>query len=175
MDRLDRISLWAIVILIISSSALISHNMGEARPERRNQKRIESPGVTAQDVLQADKVRTIRGLIEGNNLKKAEMLVRELIQQYPYEGEPRMLMGDILVRKQQPVEAALEFKEAVDLNPDYLDKKTPIFQGKKLRIAVREALDDIEKRFKTSREEEKLRRARKIIYYLQRRIAGSCA
>lgn len=175
MDRLDRISLWAIVILIISSSALISHNMGEAKPERHTQKRIENPGVPAPDNALESKVRLIRGLLEGNNLNKAEMLVRELIQQHPYEGEPRMLMGDILVRKQQPVEAALEYKEAVDLNPDYLDKKTALFQGKKLRITVNEALDDIEKGLRTSHDEEKLKRARKIIYYLQRRIAGSCA
>jgi tetratricopeptide (TPR) repeat protein len=174
MDRLDRISLWAIVILIISSSALISHNMGEAKPDRSGQKRPVAIAVPAVNIEMDKRVKVIKALIEGN-LKKAEMLDQDLIRQYPYEGEPRMLMGDIYIRKQEPVRAVLEYKEAIELNPDYLDKKTPLFQGKKLKIVVREALDDIEKKLKLSPEDESLKKERKIIYILQRRIAGSCA
>ena len=174
MDRLDRISLWAIVILIIGSSGLISHNMGEAKPDRNSQKRPVAFAGPAVSMEMDNRVKVIKALIEGN-LNKAEMLDMELISQYPYEGEPRMLMGDIYFRKQEPVRAVLEYKEAIELNPDYLDKKTPLFQGKKLKIVVREALDDIEKKLKLSPDDEALKKERKIIYILQRRIAGSCA
>jgi hypothetical protein len=47
MDWLDRISIWAIVILIIGSFALISGHMGEARPERNTPQRTLSPEVAA--------------------------------------------------------------------------------------------------------------------------------
>lgn len=174
MDRLDRISLWAIVILIIGSSALINHNMGEAKPDRNTQKRLADLAVPAVNKEMDNRTKVIRTLIE-ENLNKAEMLNQELIRQYPYEGEPRMLMGDIYIRKQETVRAVLEYKEAIDLNPDYLDKKTPLFQGKKLKIVVREALYDIEKKLKVLPEDESLKKERKIIYILQRRIAGSCA
>ena len=174
MDRLDRISIWAIVVLIIGSSALISHNMGEAKSDRSSQKMQLPPAVPAVNMEIDNRVKAIKALIEGN-LNKAEMLDQELIRQYPYEGEPRMLMGDIYMRKQEPVRAVLEYREAVDLNPDYLDKKTPLFQGKKLKIVVREALEDIEKKLKVSPDDESLKKERKIIYILQRRIAGSCA
>ena len=85
-----------------------------------------------------------------------------------------MLMGDIYIRRQELIKAVLEYKEAVDLNPDYLDKKTPLFQGKKLKGAVKEALDEIEKKIKANNDDEAMRQNRKVIYYLQRRIAGSC-
>ena len=174
MDRLDRASLWAIVILIISSSALISHNMGEAKPAPNSTKRQEAPADPGTNAEIKNKVQIARNLLEGNNPDKAEPLVRDMILQQPYEAEPRMLMGDIHMRMQKAAIAALDYKEAVDLNPDYLDKKTPLFQGKKLKIAVREALDDIEKKLKVSPQDEYLKKERKIIYILQRRIAGSC-
>lgn len=174
MDRLDRISIWAIAILVIGSSALISHHMGEAVSDKNNRQKILSSAVTIFNPELENKVKAARGLMEGANLAKAEILVRELLNQYPYEGEPRMLMGDLYMRKQDPVKAMFEYKEAIDLNPDYLDRKTPLFQGKKLKIAAREALEEIEKKIKAGPEDENKKKDRKVIYYLQRRIAGSC-
>lgn len=175
MDRLDRVSIWAIVILIISSFALISGHRGEARPDRNVQQRIAATDYSVVNGEIDNKVKLIKNLLEADNLNKAEILIKELIQKYPYEGEPRMLMGDILMRRQEPVKATLEYKEAIDLNPDYLDKTTPLFQGKKLKIAVREALAEIEKRIRLNLKDESMKSDRKIIYYLQRRIAGSCS
>ena len=85
-----------------------------------------------------------------------------------------MLMGDLFMRKQDPVKAMHEYRQAIDLNPDYLDKKTPLFQGKKLKVAVGEALAEIEHRLRQNPGDEALRSEKKIIYYLYRRIAGSC-
>jgi tetratricopeptide (TPR) repeat protein len=175
MDTLDRVSIWAIVILIISSFAVISGHMGEARPDRKEQKRMEAPDYSAVNSEVNNAVKLVKNLMETGNLDKAEILVKELIQKYPYEAEPHMLMGDILMRRQEPVKAMFDYKEAIDLNPDYLDKKTALFQGKKLKIAVGEALAEIEKRVERNPGDESLKGERKIIYYLQRKIAGSCS
>lgn len=174
MDRLDRISIWAIVLLIISSFALVSGHMGEARPDRKVQqgRATVDPSLTNGEMER--KVKLIRNLMEGENLAQAEILTKELIQKYPFEGESHMIMGDVLMRRQQSVKAMLEYKEAVSLNPDYLDKKTPLFQGKKLKTAVREALAEIDKTIRLNPGDESLKNDRKVIYYLQRKIAGSC-
>jgi tetratricopeptide (TPR) repeat protein len=174
MDWLDRISIWAIVILIIGSFALISGHMGEARPERNTPQRTLSPEVAASREVAAQ-VTLIRNIMEAGNLGKAEPMAKELIQKHPYEGEARMVLGDIYMRKQQAVRGVLEYREAIDLNPDYLDKKTPLFQGKKLKVAVREALTEIEEGLRRNPADESLKKGRKALYYLQRRIAGSCS
>jgi tetratricopeptide (TPR) repeat protein len=174
MDRLDRVSIWAIVILIISSFALISRHMGEAKPDRNVQQRMAAADSSPARGDMDNAVKLIRNLMEADNFNKAEILIRELIQKYPYEGQPHMLLGDILMRKQEPVKAMFEYKEAVDLNADYLDKKTPLFQGKKLKVAVAEALAAIDQRIRRNPGDESLKSDRKIIYYLQRKIAGSC-
>ena len=67
-------------------------------------------------------MKAIKVLIEGGKLGQAEMLTKELIQENPHEGGPRLIMGDIFMRKQEPIMAVLEYKEAIDINPDYLDK-----------------------------------------------------
>ncbi len=85
-----------------------------------------------------------------------------------------MLLGDVLLRKQEVVKAVIEYKEAVDLNPDYLDKKTQLFQGKKLKVAVTEGLAELERDIKGHPGDEDMKKNRRIMYYLQRRIAGSC-
>ncbi len=174
MDRLDRISIWVIVALIISSFVLTGGYKGEAGPGRKAQKRLAIAEVTPANGEVEKNIKVIKNLIESNNLDKAEILVKELMQKFPYEGEPHMVMGDIYVRKQDLLKAMPEYKEAVDLNPDYLDKKTSLFQGKKLKVVVNEALEEVEKRINSDAADKSAKEERKQIYYLKRRIAGSC-
>ncbi len=174
MDWLDRLSIWAIVILIISSFALISGHMGEARPERAIQQKGAASGHGVVNEEVESRMRVIKNLMEADNLGQAEAMTKELLQKYPYDGQLHMAMGDILMRRQEPIQAIFSYKEAVALNPDFLDKKTPLFQGKKLKSAVAEALAEIDKKLRLDPSDEAMKSSRKTIYYLQRKIAGSC-
>jgi hypothetical protein len=174
MDKLDRISIWAIVVLIISSFVLVSGYKGEAGPNLKVQQGMGTNDYSVVNSEVSSKIKVAKNLMEADNLDKAEVLVKEMIQKYPYEGGPHMLMGDIFMRRLEPVKAMPKYIEAVDLNPDYLDKKTPIFQGKKLKIAVNEALDEVEKILDADPGNKGTLQKRKTIYYLKRRIAGSC-
>ncbi len=174
MDTLDRISIWAIVVLIITSFVLTGGHRGEAKPGKKNKQRIVAADYTLINAEVQNKAKVAKNLMESNNIEKADMLVRELIEKYPYEGEPHMIMGDLLMRRQQQIKAMYEYKAAVDLNPDYLDKKTDLFQGKKLQVAVNEALEEAEEAIKANPDDKSMKQNRKMIYYLQRRIAGSC-
>ncbi len=172
LDKFDRISTGALVILVIGSLSLVHDHKGEAKPDSRQRASAAVQQPAGADLGNA--VKLARNLLEAGNLARAEGLAWDLTRQYPYEGEPRMLIGDILMRRQDPVKAMHEYKEAIDLNPDYLDKKTPLFQGKKLKIAVGEALAEIDRQLKLSPGDESLKGEKRVIYYLYRRIAGSC-
>lgn len=173
MDWLDRLSIWAIVLLLIGSSVVVSLHMGEARPEQaRHQHTAEVSEVSRTDLQK--RAAAVRMLIESGNLEKADAAVAEMLAAFPYDGEPHMLKGDILFRRQDLTGAVLEYREAVDLNPDYLDRKTTSFQGKKLKNAVSEALSEVEWKLTSGGGDEALLAQRKMLYYLQRRIAGSC-
>lgn len=174
MDRLDKISILAIALLLVSVFAAM-HN---PRPEDVPRGTSLSNGPVAENHganSELDgKITMVKSLVEGNNLARAEVLLHELQRSFPYHGEPHMFMGDLLMRKQEPVKAMQEYRQAIDLNPDYLDKKTPLFQGRKLKTAAGEALAEVEKGLRLKPGDRSLIAERRVIYYLYRRIAGSC-
>lgn len=174
MDRLDTISILAIAGLLIGSGIVISGRSGEPKPDHGRRQQMSAAENPAASPELDNAAKSIKKLIEAESLAQAEVQIRELMRKYPYQGEPHMLMGDLFMRKQEPLTAVHEYKQAVDVNPDYLDKKTPLFQGKKLKVAVGEALAEIDSRLRQNPGDESLRKQKKIIYYLYRRIAGSC-
>ncbi len=175
MDRLDKISVLAIASLLISSFVVYHVHTEEAKPVRQMQQQLVVADNSASAEELRMKAKAIRNLMDAGNLVRAEVLTRELLQKYPFsQGEPHMLMGDLLMRRQEPIKAVHEYKDAIESNPDYLDKKTPMFQGKKLKVAVEEAMSDIKHRLMMNPGDESLKSEQKIIYYLYRKIAGSC-
>jgi hypothetical protein len=175
MDRLDKTAIGAIAVLLIGSAVLIQGMRAEGKPEQPHDQKAVAAAQNPDAAAALEKAaRPIRNLLEAGSFSQAEFLIRELARNHPYQGEPSMLMGDLFMRKQEPVKAMYEYKQAIDLNPDYLDKKTPLFQGKKLKIAVGEALAEIDRQLKANPGDESLKREKKMVYYLYRKIAGSC-
>jgi len=171
MDKLDKLSLLAIVVLIVSTFFLVVVYADDTQSRDRFALQHQ---VTAFNPELEKKVKTAQGLLENNNLIKARELARVLISEFPYDGTPHMVIGDVELRNQDPVAAMESYRKAVDLNRDYLDKKTEVFQGKKIKATVLEAKVIIEKELATSPGNDDLRGKRKTVYYMLRRIAGSC-
>ena len=171
MDKLDKLSLLAIIILGVSASFLVAvyadDTQGQDKYVVRQQVRVFNPELDK-------KIKVAKTLLENNNLLKAEELATGLISEYPYDGAPYMVIGDIQLRKQNPVAAMDSYRNGIDLNPDYLDKKTEVFQGKKVKATVLEAKAIIEQDLKANPRNGELKQKRKTVYYMLRRIAGSC-
>lgn len=174
MDRFDRLAIAALAALLAASTAVIYDHRGEAGPVSAGPLQAAAPASPADraELERAEKL--ARNLLDAGNLTQAEPLVRELVRAHPYQGGPHMLMGDLFMRQQDPVQAMAAYRRAVDIEPDYLDRKTPLFQGKKLKNAVSEALAEINSRLKQNPGDALLQREKKVIHYLYRRIAGSC-
>ncbi len=116
----------------------------------------------------------VKNLLMANNLEKAEVLLKELLGQFPYEGMLYFLQGDLYLYRQQPLQAMLEYKKAVELNPDLLDKKMKIFQGKKIKKTVEEARLAVEAALAANPGDRAMRENRTVVYYMLRLLAGSC-
>jgi hypothetical protein len=170
MDRLDRLSLVVIMILIAALTLISIEYKSEAVDDRAFMK--ERAIVSSE--IPPEKLDLIKNLIAADNINKAEAVVVEMLEKYPYEGGPHMLKGDIMMRKQDPVSAIHSFRAAVELEPDYVDKKTPLFQGRKIKSAVDEAKTIIDNSLAKDPVNGDMKRARKTMYYLLRSLAGSC-
>lgn len=173
MDKLDRWTLFLVVAMACYASVLLYTAPEAARSER------DQPGnqPLRQQVMSPEldsKIQATKTLLSQDNLEKSEALVNALLKESPYEGELFMLKGDILVRRQQPIAAMYEYKEAIQLNPDFLDKKTSQFQGRKIKNTVEEAMTAIETGLQKTPGDGKLKNDQKTLYFMKRKLAGSC-
>ena len=175
MDKLDKISVGAIILLGICVFLFANSFFVEKERNRKIQQVATTANSAAGNTEIEGKLKLIRNLIDSGSLDKAEMLANELTKKYPYEADTYILIGDMFMRRQDAIKAVHAYKEAIDLNPDYLDKKTSVYQGKKIKVAVAEASENVEKLIKLHPEDQSLKSEKRVIYYLQGKIAGGCA
>ncbi len=173
MDWLDMVSLLVIVTGIISIVIISFEYTGEAG-NNTDRSAVMNRQVTGESLVPPEKTKMISDLIAQNNIKKAEAVLGEMLEKYPYEGGMHMLKGDIMMRKQDPVSAIYSYRTAVEFNTDYVDKKTPLFQGRKIKVAIDEAKNIIESELIKNSDNKDMKKAKKTVYYLLRSLAGSC-
>lgn len=173
MDKLDKFSI-VFILIFIAAVAVVSAEYRIVPGKNINRSLTHTRDTAEADGIPDDQIKIIKSLIETNNFQKAEALLNELTGKYPYDGELHMLMGDVMMRKQDAVGAIYKYKEAVDLNPDYLDKKTAIFQGYKIKVAIDEAKARINETLSRKPDDHDMKAAKKNVYYLLKKLAGSC-
>lgn len=173
MDKLDKLTVSIVIAMSCYAAVLLISANGQSQAteaEKRNP-------VVLQYVLPHElenRIQAAKNLLAQDSLEQSELLLNTLLSELPHVGELHMLKGDILVRRQQPIAAMYAYKEAIGLNPDFLDKKTRQFQGKKIKNTVEEALTAIETGLEHNPDDRQLRNDQKMVYSLKRILAGSC-
>jgi len=174
LDRLDRLALAVLLVLLVSAMGLIVFQPGESGKLAKNSGAVRQ-NVAVPTPEFTSKMATVVTLLNGGDPARVGQLLDLLIAEFPYEGGPHMLKGDLLLRQQQSVGAMLEYRQGVDLNPDYLDKKmTEVFQGKKVKSTLEEARLAIVAGLARTPGDVTLKQQREVLYYMLRKVAGSC-
>lgn len=173
MDKLDKLTIVSVAVMCFYAAALLALEYDPSQSEAKKETKIAVQKHIASPELQ-NKINLAKNLLIQDNLKKSETLVESLINEYPFEGQLYMLKGDILMRHQQPIAAMYEYREAISLNPDFLDKKTKLFQGKKIKVTVEEAMSAIESGLQQNPGDSQLKDDRRTVYFMKRKLAGSC-
>jgi len=173
MDKLDKITILGVTVLTLYACVLLFMSNDQTQADQTSKRRqpVQQYGINPD---LDNKIKMAKNLMEQDNLEKTELLVNSLVGEFPYEGKLYMLKGDILMRRQQPIAAMYEYKEAISLNPDFLDKKTTLFQGKKIKVTVEEAMAAIESGLNQNPGNSQLKDDRQAVYFMKRKIAGSC-
>jgi tetratricopeptide (TPR) repeat protein len=174
LDRLDKLALFTVVAMLIAGLIIIASYSGRENPT------VSGSGVSRQAVVIIspefdNKLKITKTLLNSGNLLKARELINSMIKDYPYDGRPYMLLGDLYVHNQQPILAMLEYRKGVDLNPDFLDKKAKkLFRGKQIKNILTEARQVIKAGLAKSPGDPQLKQQLETLYYMLRRVAGSC-
>ncbi len=119
-----------------------------------------------------EELKKARLLVDGN--KDAENDLARLLEKYPGRHEVWSLSARYREYSSDNLKALSHYARAVRLDPDYLDKKSPIFLGHRIKNLNNNVFDDLllkKRRSGLSAEESEYL---KIAYFLRRRLAGGC-
>ncbi len=174
LDRLDRISILIIILLMASIFTVILIRAEVPSPADTLREGSRHAVIIISPEFD-NNIKIAKNLLAGGNIRKARELINSMIKSYPYDGRPYMLLGDLYVYKQQPVQAMLEYQKGIDLNPDFLDKKAKdVFRGKQVKGVLDEARDVITTGLRETPDSPVLKEQLEVLYYMLRRVAGSC-
>jgi len=171
-DRLDKISLIAIIALVCWIGLLIA--LQPPTPPAKKAEIQEEQLTIALNPEARSQAEAARKLLAADNLKAAEKFIDTLIEKHPVYSEGFMLRGDLYLRKNDAIKSMQAYRQAISLNSDYLDKKTSVYQGKKIKNMVTEAQEKIKTALAANPDDSEMKKARKDVYYMLRRLAGSC-
>lgn len=174
MDRLDKLAWLAIALLLMRISVLVVEQRLAPAPAVEIQAKAAAVIRPSADPQLEKQLELVKNLLLANNVEKAERLVNELLGQFPYEGLLYYLKGDVYLYRQEPILAMLEYKKAVELNPDLLDKTMKVFQGKKIKKTVEDARKAVDAALAANPGDKAMRENRTVVYYMLRLLAGSC-
>jgi len=176
MDWLDKLSIAAIVgLIIIAGGMLGNQQINERRSENRAQvdgretksyasqmevdKQIYASVITYQDKgLYAEAIAELDRIAKNNPKNSLS---------YIYLAESHLAQGRLS-------DAIRNYRQAVEMQPDYVDQRTPVFKGDEIKKLVTEGIPKLEREKKLKPKDEDVKQALKDVYYLQRRLAEGC-
>jgi len=171
-DRFDLIVISAALLIAAAAAVMASGGpAGDGRMPRAEAARImaEPPDPAVyQEVSQAG------ALMEAGQPEAAVDALKKLSIAHPAMSEPHALMGQAYSRMLDYPAAMREFRIALMGDPDYVDKKSKKFIGKRIKATVRDGMAGAKKALSANPDDTSARSALRDAYYLERMLAGGC-
>ncbi len=176
MDWLDKLSIAAIAGLVLITSGMLVNQ--EITKRRQN-----NPGVVAKEEklsnnLQLEMDKKIYQ--EVINYKKqglyaeATAKLKDIMKRYPEKPLSYLYMAELYLEQGKLGDAIHSYRRAVEMEPDYVDEKTSVFIGNKIKDLVKEGREKFGREKALRPKDREIRKILKDVYYLQSRLAGGC-
>lgn len=178
IDWLDKLNIVAIAIISLISVTMVVNN----EIHKSKQPVVQQIDVAAERAqsfaLQIEKegqiYKDIRSLIEQKDYVHAISKLEEIIKDRPGLSRSYVHLAEISVAQDKKYQALHYYKKAIEMEPGYVDKKSPIKIGHEIKPLVAEMRLVLEKKISEKPVSKETKDALKDVYYLQRRLAGGC-
>lgn len=176
MDWLDKLSIAAILGLALATLAMLANHEIMKR-------RHHNPGVVPKEEksshilqMEIDKgiYREVISYKERGLYDQAIVKLEDIMKNYPEKSLSYVYLADIHIKQGKLGDAIHNYRRAVEMEPDYVDKRTPLFIGDKIKELVKEARQKFGREKALRPKDKEVRRILKDVYYLQSRLAGGC-
>lgn len=171
LDKFDMLVLAAVAVLTVSAVFIGASGADNGPVPRavanRQKSRPTSPALYA-------KVEGLRTLVEAGQPEAALEGLKGLASGNPAMSEPHALLGEAHSRMQDYPAAMKEYRMALMLDPDYVDKNSSRFIGKRIKAAMKEGMEYSKAALARNKDDGEAKAALKDAYYLERMLAGGC-
>jgi tetratricopeptide (TPR) repeat protein len=116
-----------------------------------------------------EKYGDIEKIIEEDGLEKALLLLKQMEPTSRTDAHLYFLQGKIYSKMKLYKEGISNFLKAVKYDPDYVDEGCVLYKGTLIKEVTLDAID-----YYKDKKDEAGRDALKLVYAMQRRLAGSC-
>jgi len=116
----------------------------------------------------------VETLFEKKQYAAAMDKLKEIRSMYPDNPLSLLYQARLQYNLGMLVESVASYRLAIDAEPDYIDRKSPLFAGKRIKRHVEEAKEKLRRELRLKPNEAKIRQTLDELLYLQRRIAGGC-
>ncbi len=177
MDRFYKINIAVLLVLsVITVGMLVQHEIevqGSVNPKftkkailkRKYEKQMARNAWLYGKVISLQKA--------GQSVQAIEEL-RKIMANNPSDAYASVLLGRLYYQQGRLADAIHSYRKAVQKDPDYVDKKTPLYIGDEIMELISNARGKLNREKRLKPNDTKIQTAINDIYYLQRRIAGGC-
>jgi tetratricopeptide (TPR) repeat protein len=176
MDRLDKFNIAIIVLIsLVTIGMLVNREITEKRQGNHEAAAAEKAIYYAEQMaLNAKIYQEVISLKEQELNDEAMTKLQEVMKAYPGRSQSYVYMAQLSLKSGKLADTIHNYRLAVESDPDYLDKKTPLFIGREIKALVSESLEKFGREVKLKPNDKAVRNALEDLYYLQRRLAGGC-
>jgi lipopolysaccharide biosynthesis regulator YciM len=111
----------------------------------------------------------IEKLITENKLEKALLLLKQMEATAKGDAHVYFLQGKIHAMRKEYAESIKGFLRAVKHDPDYVDEGCALYKGTLIKEVTLDAIEHYK-----GKGDSESKKATKLVYAMQRRLAGSC-
>jgi len=170
LDGFDMLVVAAVAVLMAAAAAY-SLSGGERRATGAAvaRSRAASPSPDIYPKLSAAKA-----LLDAGQVKESVDTLAALEKEYPADPEAHALLGQAYAKLEDYPHCMSEFKAALAMDPDYVDKKSEKFIGKRIKTAVRDGMAEAKASLAKNPADPAARAELSDAYYLEKMLAGGC-
>ena len=177
VDWFFRVNTAVLIVLVAVTAGMIVQHELELKADSSH----SSPGINTlqkryeeQLAKKAWLYKDVLYLEKKGDFEKAASKVLKILKDHPNDAYGLVLLGRLYSQQGQIVKAVRSYRRAVELDPDYVDKTTPLYIGDEIMKLISGARGKLNREKKLKPEDKQIQAAINDIYYLQRRIAGGC-
>ena len=175
MDRLDILSIASIAALALAILFMLT-NQGVVAGRQHNSAALARENAAYAAQVEADKkiFQGVASFMEKGLYSEASASLDGIMKKYPDKSLSYVYLAQLDLKQGKLGKSVHNYRKAVEMQPDYVDKKTPLYQGEEITKVVKEGMDKFEREKALKPDDKAVKRALKNVYYLQRRMAGGC-